>query len=83
MQAASGFSEDSHIAYPGLHQEYGVAWQLNETTIVSRKELSDAFLEALEAARAAKLREQALLLEPERMHAEQTAASDRVEKRGA
>ncbi len=61
MQPASGFSEDSHVAYPGLHQEYGVAWQLNGTTILSRRELSDAFLEALEAARVAKLRQQASL----------------------
>lgn len=60
MEAASGFeSEDGHIAYPGLHQQNGVAWQLNEGTIISRRELSDAFLESLEFARVAKLREQA------------------------
>lgn len=60
MEPASAHSnEDNHIAYPGVHEEYGVAWHLNDTTLVSRRELSDDLLEALELARREKLREQA------------------------
>jgi len=62
MEAVSGFSEeDSHIAYPGIHQNRGVAWQLNPTTIISRRQLSDEMLGALELARREKLRQQAEL----------------------
>jgi hypothetical protein len=60
MEPASSFAdEDSHIAYPGAQGERGVAWRLNADLVISRRELSDGFLAALEAARAAKLREQA------------------------
>ncbi|PBP36170.1 hypothetical protein CCL11_12525 [Pseudomonas syringae] len=50
---------DNHIAYPGLDLKYGIAWQLNESEVISRQELSDVFLEALEFVRAAKLGRQA------------------------
>lgn len=60
MEAASKFaSEDSAIAYPGMKRSAGVAWQLNPNTIVTRRELSDALLEALERRRSAFLRYQA------------------------
>jgi hypothetical protein len=85
MQPASGFAgEDNHIAYPGVDQEHGVAWQLNRSTVISRRELSDAFLEGLEFARAAKLREQALASQQDTESsdkptpaAEQAVAADR------
>lgn len=38
---------DSKIAYPTLLKEHGVAWMLNEEFIVSRLELSNAFLSLL------------------------------------
>ncbi|MCK9691862.1 hypothetical protein [Pseudomonas syringae] len=50
---------DYHVAYPGLDFKYGIAWQLNESQVISRQELSDVFLEALEFVRAAKLGRQA------------------------
>ena len=60
MEAASKYSkEDSPIAYPGIKRGAGVAWQLNPNTIVTRRELSDALLEALERRRSAFLRYQA------------------------
>jgi hypothetical protein len=60
MEAASKHAdEDGPIAYPGMILGVGVAWQLNPNTIVRRRELSDALLEALEQRRAAFLRYQA------------------------
>jgi len=60
MEPASQFAdEDGAIAYPGLKRGVGVAWQLNPNTVVSRRELSDALLEALELRRLAFLRCQA------------------------
>jgi hypothetical protein len=60
MEAASKFaSEDNAIAYPGMKQGTGVAWQLNPNTVVTRQELSDVLLEALERRRSAFLRYQA------------------------
>ncbi|PYD05283.1 hypothetical protein DND90_16255 [Pseudomonas syringae pv. maculicola] len=50
---------DNAIAYPGLDLKYGIAWQLNDNEVISRQELSDVFLEALEFVRAAKLGRQA------------------------
>ncbi|NNA48366.1 hypothetical protein HBO18_30070 [Pseudomonas lactis] len=46
---------DNHIAYPGVDLTYGIAWQMNDNEVISRQELSDAFLEALEFMRASKL----------------------------
>ena len=60
MEAASKYSEeDSPIAYPGIKRGAGVAWQLNPSTIVTRRELSDALLQALERRRSAFLQYQA------------------------
>ena len=57
MQPASKFAdEDGPIAYPGLKRDAGVAWQLNANTIVSRRELSDVLLMALERRRSAFLK---------------------------
>lgn len=39
------------IAYPGIHCQYGVAWQISETEIISRTELSEALLDLLEQMR--------------------------------
>lgn len=64
MEPASAHAaEDSHIAYPGVHQDYGVTWQLGPTTLISRRELSDSLLEALELARKDKLQQQAQIQE--------------------
>jgi hypothetical protein len=60
MEAASRYSdEDSPIAYPGLQRGVAVAWRLNAETLISRRELSDRLLEALELRRSASLRYQA------------------------
>lgn len=48
---------DSHIAYPGVHKEYGISWKLNEDTIITRIELSDMFLDLLKKARIEKIQE--------------------------
>jgi hypothetical protein len=57
MEAVSEFAtEDGPIAYPGLKAGVGVAWQLNPNTIVTRRELSEALLDALERRRAAFLK---------------------------
>lgn len=57
--ASRHLNEDGPIAYPGLKRGVGVAWQLNPSTIVTRRELSDALLQALELRRSAFLRYQA------------------------
>jgi hypothetical protein len=60
MVPASRYSsEDSAIAYPGMQESIGVAWQLSATTVISRRELSDALLEALEFRRSVFLQDQA------------------------
>lgn len=46
---------DNHVAYPGVDFKYGIAWEVNENEVISRQELSDVFLEALEFVRASKL----------------------------
>lgn len=61
MEAASKYSDvDSSIAYPGMKRGVGVCWQLNRDTIVTRRELSDSLLHALEQRRSAFLRYQAM-----------------------
>ncbi|MGE8482269.1 MAG: hypothetical protein ACN6Q5_06645 [Pseudomonas sp.] len=47
---------DSHIAFPGFAFDLGIAWQVSEGVIISRRELSDALLNALEHARLETLR---------------------------
>ena len=49
FEAAKKHSEtDSHIAYPGINVELGIAWQVSEDTWITRRELSDSMLELLE-----------------------------------
>ncbi|HAS0712954.1 TPA: hypothetical protein I3288_000259 [Enterobacter hormaechei subsp. steigerwaltii] len=48
MEAASSNTDDSPIAYPGLNQALGLAWQLNEHDWVTRRELSDEALALFE-----------------------------------
>lgn len=48
MEAASSNTDDSTIAYPGLNQALGLAWQLNEHDWVTRRELSDEALALFE-----------------------------------
>lgn len=56
MEAARAHrATDSHIAFPGFHLQHGVAWRLNEELVVSRSELSEAFLATLEFVRKQKL----------------------------
>ncbi len=43
---------DSPIAFPALHSEQGISWQLTRTDFVSRRELSDALLGFLEDLRS-------------------------------
>jgi hypothetical protein len=65
MEPASEFAgEDGSIAYPGLKRGVGVAWQLNPSTVITRRELSDALVEALERRRSAFLRYQAAKRSP-------------------
>jgi len=67
MEAAAKFAgEDWPIAYPGLKRGVGVAWQLNPSTTITRRELSDTLLEALELRRSAFLRYQAAQQESKR-----------------
>jgi hypothetical protein len=48
-EAAKRFSEtDSHIAYPGVHQDLGISWQLSADTWVNRRTLSDSMLSLFE-----------------------------------
>lgn len=57
MEPASKFSkEDWSAAKSGMLPGKGVSWKVNETTTISRIELSDALLEVLELRRAAFLR---------------------------
>lgn len=46
---------DFHIAYPGFDYDIGIAWKVSEGVVISRQELSDIFLEALEFTRSRKL----------------------------
>ncbi|RBL79373.1 hypothetical protein DDE05_58515 [Streptomyces cavourensis] len=53
MQAARRHQDtDGEIAYPGIDATTGIAWQLNPGLFISRGELSDVFLNTLEAVRA-------------------------------
>lgn len=54
MEPASKFSrEDWATAKPGMFPGKGVSWKVNQTTTISRIELSDSLLEVLELRRAA------------------------------
>ncbi|WP_217548835.1 hypothetical protein [Pantoea sp. GbtcB22] len=48
MEAAKSNPDDSPIAYPGLHQVHGMAWQLGDKDWITRRELSDEALQLFE-----------------------------------
>lgn len=51
MEAASAHkSTDSHFAYPAINAR-GIAWQVSQDVFITRLDLSDQLLEALEFAR--------------------------------
>jgi hypothetical protein len=52
LEPAMNYPTDSPIAYPAFSQDFGVAWQLAPDTFVSRRELSDAFLQLAEDIRS-------------------------------
>jgi len=45
MEPARRHPTDDRIAYPAIHPELGIAWQIAEDTFVARRELSDALLD--------------------------------------
>lgn len=48
FEAARRFSDtDSTIAYPILSRDYGIAWQVADDVFISRRELSECFIELL------------------------------------
>jgi hypothetical protein len=42
---------DSHIAYPAINRQKGIAWQVAQDVYITRQELADRLLVALELAR--------------------------------
>ena len=49
FEPADRFSAtDNHIAYPVIHKELGVSWQVSENTYISRRKLSDNMLNLFE-----------------------------------
>jgi hypothetical protein len=48
MQPARKHPNDSPIAYPGIHQELGIAWHIGKNTFITRRELSNDFLDLIE-----------------------------------
>ena len=52
MEAASAHKNtDSHFAYPAINTK-GIAWQVSQDVFITRRDLSDRLLEALEFARS-------------------------------
>ena len=52
MEPASAHKEtDSHIAYPAINRQKGIAWQVAQNVYITRQELADRLLAALELAR--------------------------------
>lgn len=43
---------DSHIAYPGVNAQLGIAWQVSQDTWITRRELSDSMLKLFESINA-------------------------------
>jgi hypothetical protein len=41
-------SGEATIPYPSLHEQLGISWRISETTYISRRELSESFLDLLE-----------------------------------
>ena len=53
FEAAKKHSDtDSHIAYPSLNTQLGIAWQVSQDTWITRRELSDSMLELFESINA-------------------------------
>ncbi|HBR1922212.1 TPA: hypothetical protein M2P43_004996 [Klebsiella variicola] len=52
MEAAKSNTDDSPIAYPGLNQDLGLAWRLNEHDWITRRELSDEALALFESIKS-------------------------------
>ena len=52
MEASSAHkSTDSHFAYPAINTR-GIAWQVSQDVLITRRDLSDQLLETLEFARS-------------------------------
>ena len=52
FEAATKHKEsDSRIAYPAINLRHGIAWQVSESTFISRGELANEFLALLEGWR--------------------------------
>lgn len=49
MEAAGDRSGQTRIAYPMLNLDHGAAWQLSETKVITRLELSELVLSCFEA----------------------------------
>jgi len=55
--AYSHRNTDSHIAYPALNIDHGVAWQVSQDTYITRRSLSNLMLQLLESTRASQINE--------------------------
>ncbi len=42
---------DAPIAYPAIHNEFGISWRVSQSTYIARREISDKFLSLLEQIR--------------------------------
>jgi len=42
---------DAPIAYPTIHNEFGISWRVSQNTYITRREISDNFLSLLEQIR--------------------------------
>lgn len=47
MEAAGKHPTDSPIAYPAITLSHGISWQLTADTFITRREVSDAFLQLM------------------------------------
>jgi hypothetical protein len=53
FEAATRHREtDSHIAYPAINTEKGIAWRVSVDVWITRRDLSDSMLELLESINA-------------------------------
>ena len=50
--ASTHKNTDSHIAYPALNTQKGIAWQVAQDVFITRRDLADRLLVALELARS-------------------------------
>jgi len=48
FEPAKRYSDtDSSVALPGIDRDHGIAWRVSEDVFITRRELSDAFMELL------------------------------------